>query len=551
MIDASLNFSFFSRGVDGSIYGMDSSTEWHNENKQGTFMINQYYKDSYDYSKKLKKLGKKLVQVEDIDDDEKLEILKEEGIEVDAAQINEANNQYDSESEEEDFYDNSDIYKNYQYVRSQSGYYSGKMKIEDQTFSQEVDYEMFEAKFWGKNKGRIKVSAMNVWTEIFSVIKGGLQTDWFNFFKNGTNSIMSWKNYTKLKSSMPYLNDYERNKVYSMYVKYEQWKHQNNLYDFMDVVKHVFSNLQSHWKTKIDYLVVDEVQDLTPLTIQLLVTITNNNVFFCGDTAQTITKGVGFRFYDLKEIFSNKKVEIPSVIQLTKNYRSHAKILDLANSIVDVIECFFPQTIDKLQRESSGIASDPKDDPMPILLDGFSKDDLMAMIIGPSESRNPNFGCNQVVIVRDQETKASLPLFLKQALCLTVYEAKGLEFDDVILYNFFKQSPASNQYRLLKDIEICKDKRRKIKIEENLTINELDSNQFKKKMKALEEEAKITDGEEVAEEDMEEYTYFNVTRDRDDILRNFSALCNDLKHLYVSITRPKSRLLIFDDDDTS
>jgi hypothetical protein len=199
-----------------------------------------------------------------------------------------------------------------------------------------------------------------------------------------------------------------------------------------------------------------------------------------------------------------------------------------------------------LQRESSDI-----DGPKPILLENFKNEDLMAMIIGHSETRNPTFGCNQVIIVRDQETKSTLPFFLKQALCLTVYEAKGLEFDDVILYNFFSNSPAGNQYRILRDIEICRAKRRKLQIEEQLTINELDYNQFKKRIKVLEEEAKVHEGEEVIEEELEEYTYFNVIRDRSDILRNFSSLCNDLKHLYVSITRPKSRLLIYDQDESN
>ncbi len=50
------------------------------------------------------------------------------------------------------------------------------------------------------------------------------------------------------------------------------------------------------------------------------------------------------------------------------------------------------------------------------------------------------FGCDQVVIVRDQKAKTTLPSILSHALCLTVYEAKGLEFDDVILYNFFTDS---------------------------------------------------------------------------------------------------------------
>jgi len=38
-------------------------------------------------------------------------------------------------------------------------------------------------------------------------------------------------------------------------------------------------------------------------------------------------------------------------------------------------------------------------------------------------------------------------------LCLTVYEAKGLEFDDVLLYNFFMFGEvAAGQWRLLNDI---------------------------------------------------------------------------------------------------
>lgn len=48
--------------------------------------------------------------------------------------------------------------------------------------------------------------------------------------------------------------------------------------------------------------------------------------------------------------------------------------------------------------------------PKPILLENFEEKDLMALIIGWSEiSRNPWFGCNQVVIVWDQNLKSKLP----------------------------------------------------------------------------------------------------------------------------------------------
>ena len=137
----------------------------------------------------------------------------------------------------------------------------------------------------------------------------------------------------------------------------------------------------------VDYLVVDEVQDLAPLTIQLLLLITRKDVFFCGDTAQTIAKGVTFRFHDLKPVFKNKDDVDPKVIQLTKNYRSHGKILELANSIVDIVELYFPHTIDKLQRESSDL-----DGPKPIILEGYNDEDLVGMVMNVSNSPAPKFG---------------------------------------------------------------------------------------------------------------------------------------------------------------
>ena len=60
-----------------------------------------------------------------------------------------------------------------------------------------------------------------------------------------------------------------------------------------------------------------------------------------------------------------------------------------------------------------------------------------------------------MVIVREQAQKDNLPDFLMNMLCLTVFEAKGLEFDDVILYNFFNSGEiASNKWKLINDIKL-------------------------------------------------------------------------------------------------
>jgi len=84
-----------------------------------------------------------------------------------------------------------------------------------------------------------------------------------------------------MKSSMEGSITMEQKRaLYLIYVKYENWKIKNNYYDFMDVVKHVFKYYNSSNVARLDYLVIDEVQDLAPLTIQLLLLATSKNAFF-------------------------------------------------------------------------------------------------------------------------------------------------------------------------------------------------------------------------------------------------------------------------------
>ena len=46
----------------------------------------------------------------------------------------------------------------------------------------------------------------------------------------------------------------------------------------------------------------------------------------------------------------------------------------------------------------------------------------------------------QAILVVDDEARNNLPGKMRRGIRLTIYEAKGLEFDDVLLYNFFKDS---------------------------------------------------------------------------------------------------------------
>jgi len=137
----------------------------------------------------------------------------------------------------------------------------------------------------------------------------------------------------------------------------------------------------------------------------------------------------------------DQRKEQPNEFKLNINYRCHNGILKLASSVIDLIWHFFPNSIDKLSRERSEIGG-----PQPIILDGFQKHHFKIF----SEIENENmtnyveFGAEQVIIVRDIEAKNQVKgLIGKNAgLILTVFEAKGMEFNDVLLYNFFTDSPA-------------------------------------------------------------------------------------------------------------
>ena len=50
----------------------------------------------------------------------------------------------------------------------------------------------------------------------------------------------------------------------------------------------------------------------------------------------------------------------------------------------------------------------------------------------------------QAILVVNDAARDALPEELKFAIVLTIFESKGLEFDDILLYNFFKDSQVSS-----------------------------------------------------------------------------------------------------------
>ncbi|XP_064624179.1 TPR and ankyrin repeat-containing protein 1-like [Lineus longissimus] len=403
----------------------------------------------------------------------------------------------------------------------------------------EVTYEIFAGELWphmiNKQKEKITYHPSLVWTEINSFIKGSMEamaTD-TGHLDLEAYILLGRKRAPNFPGCREHV--YDLFKTYSILIKRKGW------FDETDIVFNLYLRLKKNnpypeWF--LNEIYVDETQDFTQAELALLILTCRdpNNMFLTGDTAQGIMRGIAFRFEDLKSLFHYyawelrlpsrhpRPVGVPRIIyQLIHNYRSHTGILNLATSLLDLLDRFFPASYGRKGLEKdSGLFDGPK----PVVLDCYSYNDLAGVLHGNKrETSEIELGAHQAIIVANDEARDNLP---KELLCagivLTIYESKGLEFDDILLYNFFKDSPAKAEWRVvLQHLDEI--------------IQEQDDTASKECHK------------EIIEIDTEAY---NMRKNQPRLLtfdpQKHKILNSELKRLYTAVTRARVNIWIFDED---
>ncbi|GIL86670.1 hypothetical protein Vretifemale_14923 [Volvox reticuliferus] len=213
-------------------------------------------------------------------------------------------------------------------------------------------------------------------------------------------------------------------------------------------------------------------------------------------------------------------VATPQIQQLKMNYRTHQGVLDVAALVVDVLRRYFPRQLDRLERERALFPG-----PHPLLLGGISSDDLAILLSGSDKNTSQvEFGAHQVILVRTMASVAQLPQDIQDsnAIIMTVPQAKGLEFDDVFIVDFFNDSEANSEWRVLGSYL-----------------------------------AELAAAGGVAAADGHQYDMQQVTPPDPGSVRplNFNErshvlLAEELKHLYTALTRAKNNVVIFDRNPT-
>jgi superfamily I DNA/RNA helicase len=319
-----------------------------------------------------------------------------------------------------------------------------------QTFirKKQVDYERFSSSYWPHFN--MYLDSSRVFTEIISHIKGGPQA------LEASDGKLSGKDYVLLSERRASnLNRQERERIYEAFIKYEKMKVKNGDFDMADLVIDLHRRLrvERYEGDEIHFVYVDEVQDLTLSQIALFKYICKNveeGFVFSGDTAQTIARGIDFRFQDIRSLFYTKfllesnscghdkrkeKGKISDIFHLSQNFRTHDGVLKLSQSVIELLYHFFPQSIDVLQPETSLINGEA-----PILLGSGNNQNTISTIFknsGKAGRSFVGFGAEQVILVRDDHVQKEITNYVgKQALVLTIVECKGLEFQVLIMHNY-------------------------------------------------------------------------------------------------------------------
>ncbi|OLO38938.1 hypothetical protein BTR23_10350 [Alkalihalophilus pseudofirmus] len=260
------------------------------------------------------------------------------------------------------------------------------------------------------------------WEEIRGVLKGGIHAS--------SSYILSEEQYQSLgEQEAPNFVGKREVFYHNIFLSYQKWLEEHHYIDEQDILNY---SLQSKIE-EYDMVICDEVQDLSMLHIQLIFSLADNNphqIIIAGDDHQVVHHS-GFRWENIKNAFYLQfGTRIKDIAQLSKNFRNTGKIAELADNI------------NQLQRQytdfqyKTGNVAFFHSGTEPIVYDNLDSNVI--------EQVAADFGPIDAVLVRSDEEKEVLrKTFMKKyshpPLIFTVFQAKGLEFNKVLLWGFFNE----------------------------------------------------------------------------------------------------------------
>ena len=382
-----------------------------------------------------------------------------------------------------------------------------------------------------------------IYKDIYSYIKGS------NKALESKKGCLTLLEYLNMKKKASISSSANREKTYDAFDRYEKKMVQRNDFDILQMVHHLYHELKKGCNfQKFDNLYVDECQDFTQSFLTLLSTLVKdvNKCTFAGDRTQSINRGVNFDFNALgaKLYHTSKKGNVQAtgtkaqITQLTQNYRCTNGILGVSNLTQQtLLQGFFPRLVDSAEPEQSHFGGSK-----PEIVEDVQWQEVIPII--QADNPESDFGAATGILVRNSQARDALleavPA-MREALVLTILEAKGLEFNTVVIVNFWKDSLAEAWLqRLLMQLirNAAKEPENNAPVDMYQTLRE-----------ALKKGKKDNSQSNRAQRRLNRNTSTGTAPlDLSNFEEDYCMFADELKQLYVAVTRSRHRVIMFDED---
>lgn len=292
----------------------------------------------------------------------------------------------------------------------------------------EVTFADFDLWF-GKRRQSSGISDSHKLFEEFKGVLTGSITD---------SAWMDRDSYLSLGVKQSIFTEQERESVYAVFEKYLAFLHDEQLYDANIISFDYLSRLEPRY----DFVVIDEVQDITNTQLSLILkSLRNPNDFvICGDSNQIVHPNF-FSWSKVKSFFyqqSDREIESGTTAAqpkapagnliriLNTNYRNSPQVTEVANRLLKVKNARFGS----IDRESNYLVESNGHNQGQVHL--LRDSEQLKRELDRKTSQSTHFA----IIVMQPQQKDQVRQFFQTPLVFSVQEAKGLEYENVILLNF-------------------------------------------------------------------------------------------------------------------
>ncbi len=234
--------------------------------------------------------------------------------------------------------------------------------------------------------------------------------------------------YMALGTRQSLLNPAQRELAHGLFQRYLAWLAEAGLHDSNLVAQAWRTDIADQQPPLYDFVVVDEVQDLTPVQLALVLALLKHpgQFILCGDSHQIVHPNF-FSWAALKSLFwqglAGDAAQRQPLQLLQANFRNTRAVTALANRLLKIKQVRFG-SVDResnfLVRSTSTVAGEVR------LLD--AKDKTLAQL----DAATRQSARHAVIVLRDEDKPAAHQAF-HTPLIFSVHEAKGLEYPHVLL----------------------------------------------------------------------------------------------------------------------